>query len=98
MNALINVRLTPTLLKEATAVAKEDGFGNVQEVIRTALRTYLEEKQQMKRDIESINRLAGSQAHKPLIMSEKQARQEAFSEWLIENDYDPKEFFGKKKA
>lgn len=64
-NALMSIRIADVLVDEATRVAKEDGFSSTQELVREALRKYLEERR-MERAIHDASLIWGSAAGKKI--------------------------------
>jgi len=64
-NTLMSIRVADVLVDEATKVAKEDGFSSTQELVREALRKYLEERR-MERAIHDASLIWGSAAGKKI--------------------------------
>ena len=66
MNQIVNVRLPEKLLNLVTPVLEEEGYANVQDLVRSLLREYALEKKR-----EELLKLWGSQSKvKPLSKSE----------------------------
>src|SRR3989338_4478437 len=61
-NTLVSVRIPEHLFKESMAVAQQEGYVNVQEFIREALRMHTKE-QQVQHSLKALDQLAGSAKH-----------------------------------
>ena len=70
---LLSVRVPDVLSKEAVSAAKEDGFSSTQELVREALRKYLEERrwQRASRDAQLIWGIAKGKRLKTLSQKER---------------------------
>jgi Arc/MetJ-type ribon-helix-helix transcriptional regulator len=74
MNTQINVRLPEELLSEATKYAEKKGFGNIQDLIKEALREKLFEPENSRlNELKSLMRLLLLSEKKNLKVKEKKA-------------------------